>query len=280
MADLLGADPGGIVFGRSMTALTYDMARTLAAGWGPGDEVVVTRLDHDGNIRPWVQAAASAGATVRWAEFDPDTGELSEDAVAEVLSARTRLVAVTAASNLIGTRPPVRAITDLAHEAGALTYVDGVHFTAHAPVHVDALGADFYACSPYKFLGPHCGVLAARPRCWRRCARPSCCPPPTPYRSVSSWAPCPTSCWPAPPPRSTSWPASAPSAAPAGAAGPRDGRARGLRGRAAGADRGRAGRAARGRPVLPGRAPDADAAARVHRPGAAATRTRSSPSTG
>ena len=80
-----------------------------------------------------------------------------------MLSPRTRLVAVTAASNLIGTRPPVRAITDLAHEAGALTYVDGVHFTAHAPVHVDALGADFFACSPYKFLGPHCGVLAADP---------------------------------------------------------------------------------------------------------------------
>ncbi len=163
MADLLGADPGGIVFGRSMTALTFDMARTLAAGWGPGDEVVVSSLDHDGNIRPWLLAAASAGATVRWAEFDPATGELSAEAVAEVLSPRTRLVAVTAASNLIGTRPPVRAITDLAREAGALSYVDGVHFTPHAAVHLDALGADFYVCSPYKFFGPHCGVLAADP---------------------------------------------------------------------------------------------------------------------
>ena len=163
MADLLGAEPRGVVFGRSMTALTFDLARTLAATWEPGDEVVVTRLDHDANIRPWVQAAAAAGATVRWAEFDPHTSELSAEQVAAVLSPRTRLVAVTAASNLIGTRPPVRAITDLAHEAGALTYVDGVHFTAHAAVHIDALGADFFACSPYKFLGPHCGVLAADP---------------------------------------------------------------------------------------------------------------------
>ncbi|HWM59824.1 MAG TPA: cysteine desulfurase-like protein [Pseudonocardia sp.] len=163
MADLLGGDPRGIVFGRSMTSLTFHLARTLATGWGPGDEVVVTRLDHDANIRPWVHAAEAVGATVRWADFDPETGELGADAVAEQLSPRTRLVAVTAASNLIGTRPPVRAITDLAHEAGALTCVDGVHFTAHAAVHLDALGADFFVCSPYKFLGPHCGVLAADP---------------------------------------------------------------------------------------------------------------------
>lgn len=163
MADLLGADPRGVVFGRSMTALCYDLSRTLATGWGPGDEVVVTRLDHDANVRPWVQAAAAAGATLRFADFDPATGELTADAVAEVLSPRTRLVAVTAASNLIGTRPPVREITDLAHDAGALTCVDGVHLTAHAAVHTAALGADFYLCSPYKFCGPHCGVLAADP---------------------------------------------------------------------------------------------------------------------
>ncbi|MCY7340602.1 MAG: cysteine desulfurase-like protein [Pseudonocardia sp.] len=162
-ADLLGADPRGVVFGRSMTQLTFDMARTLAAGWRPGDEVVVTRLDHDANIRPWVRAAEAVGAVVRWADFDPGTGDLTEDDVAAVLSPRTRLVAVTAASNLIGTRPPVRAISDLAHAAGALTYVDGVHYSAHVGVHVDELGADFYVCSPYKFLGPHCGVLAADP---------------------------------------------------------------------------------------------------------------------
>jgi cysteine desulfurase family protein (TIGR01976 family) len=163
VADLLGADPGGVVFGRSMTQITFDIARTLAATWAPGDEVVVTSLDHDANIRPWVLAADAVGARVRWAEFDPATAELAAEAVAEVLTPRTRLVAVTAASNLLGTCPPVRAITDLAHEAGALTYVDGVHATAHLPVHVDALAADFFVCSPYKFLGPHCGVLAAAP---------------------------------------------------------------------------------------------------------------------
>src|SRR5579862_6690100 len=104
MADLLGAEPGGIVFGRSMTQLTYDFARALAKTWDPGDEVVVTTLDHDANIRPWVQAAAAAGAVVRWADFDPVTAELTPGDVARVLSARTRLVAVTGASNLIGTR--------------------------------------------------------------------------------------------------------------------------------------------------------------------------------
>lgn len=163
MADLLAADPAGIVFGRSATQLTYDFSRVLARTWSPGDEVVVTRLDHDSNIRPWIQAAARAGVAVRWADFDPATGELTPDAIAAVLSERTRLVAVTAASNLIGTRPRIAEISRLAHDAGALTYVDGVHYTAHSLVDVAQLGADFFTCSPYKFLGPHHGVLAARP---------------------------------------------------------------------------------------------------------------------
>lgn len=163
VADLVAGDPGGVVFGRSMTQLTYDLSRVLAAGWGPGDEVVVTRLDHDANVRPWVQAAQARGATVRWAGFDPATGELAPEAVGELLSDRTRLVAVTGASNLIGTRPDVAAISDLVHDAGALTYVDGVHLTAHAAVDVTALGADLYACSPYKFLGPHLGCVVASP---------------------------------------------------------------------------------------------------------------------
>jgi cysteine desulfurase family protein (TIGR01976 family) len=163
MADLLGADPRGIVFGRSATQLTFDISRTLAAHWGPGDEVVVSRLDHDANVRPWVRAAEAAGATVRWIAFDPATSELTTDDVADVLSERTRLVAVTGASNLIGTRPPVAEIARLVHGAGALLAVDGVHLAAHAPVDVAALGADFFTCSPYKFLGPHCGVLAAAP---------------------------------------------------------------------------------------------------------------------
>ncbi|MFF9279030.1 cysteine desulfurase-like protein [Streptomyces griseosporeus] len=163
MGDLLGADPAGIVFGRSATQLTYDVARTLAASWAPGDEVVVTRLDHDANIRPWVQAAERVGATVRWAGFDPATGELTADDIRAVLSDRTRLVAVTAASNLIGTRPPIAEICRLAHDAGALAHVDGVHYTAHTLVDLPALGADLFVCSPYKFLGPHHGVLAAPP---------------------------------------------------------------------------------------------------------------------
>ncbi|MFC4031656.1 cysteine desulfurase-like protein [Streptomyces polygonati] len=163
VADLLDCRPEGVVFARSMTQATYDMARALAKRWGEGDEVVVTRLDHDANIRPWVTAAEAAGATVRWADFDPATGDLPVDRVTAVLSPRTRLVAVTAASNLLGTRPDIPAIAEAAHAAGALVYVDGVHLTPHAAVSAAELGADFYACSPYKFFGPHHGVLAAAP---------------------------------------------------------------------------------------------------------------------
>ncbi|HVV11900.1 cysteine desulfurase-like protein [Amycolatopsis sp.] len=162
-ADLVGGVPPGIVFGRSMTQLTYDFSRALAKNWRPGDEIVVTRLDHDANIRPWVQAAEARGCAVRWAGFDPATGELPVEAVTGLLSERTRLVAVTAASNLLGTRPDLAAITAKARAAGALSYVDGVHLTPHAPVDVTAIGADFYACSPYKFLGPHLGFVSARP---------------------------------------------------------------------------------------------------------------------
>jgi len=163
MGDLLNTDPAGIVFGRSATALTYDFSRHLSHGWGPGDEIVVTRLDHDSNIRPWVQAADRTGATVRWVDFDPMTGELTAEAVAEVVTEKTILVAVTGASNLIGTRPPIAEIARVTHGVGALLWVDGVHSTAHSTVDLAALGADFFVCSPYKFLGPHCGVLAAAP---------------------------------------------------------------------------------------------------------------------
>lgn len=163
MADLLGADPRGIIVGRSMTQLTMDLARTMSRRWRPGDEIVVSRLDHDGNVRPWVIAAEYAGATVRWADFDPETGELRPEAVAAVLSERTQVVAVTGASNLIGTMPDLPAITGLARAAGAWSYVDAVHRAAHTPVDLEAWGADFVACSPYKFLGPHCGVVAGRP---------------------------------------------------------------------------------------------------------------------
>jgi len=164
VADLLGCDPRGVVFGRSMTQSTYDVARALAKQWGTGDEVVVTRLDHDANVRPWVQAAERAGATVRWAEFDPDSAELPVGAVAGQLGERTRLVAVTGASNLVGTRPDLAGIATAVHDVGALLFVDGVHLTPHAPVDVAALGADFFTCSPYKFFGPHHGVLVAEPQ--------------------------------------------------------------------------------------------------------------------
>ena len=163
VADLTGGTPSGVVLGPSMTALTYRMSAALTRGWAPGDEVVVSRLDHDANIRPWVQAAARAGAVVRWAEADTATGELPVAQYAELVGERTRLVAVTAASNVLGTRPDVAAIAGVAHAAGALCYVDGVHATPHMPVDVTALGADFYATSAYKWAGPHVAAVVADP---------------------------------------------------------------------------------------------------------------------
>jgi cysteine desulfurase family protein (TIGR01976 family) len=163
VAALTGGEPDGVILGPNMTTLTYRLAGTLAKDWRPGDEVIVTRLDHDANVRPWVQAAAQAGAVVRWAQVDPVTGELPAGQYASLLSARTRLVAVTAASNIIGTRPDVAAITASARAAGALSYVDGVHATPHGPVDLRGLGADFYATSAYKWSGPHIGAVVADP---------------------------------------------------------------------------------------------------------------------
>jgi cysteine desulfurase family protein (TIGR01976 family) len=161
VADLLAVDPSGVVFGPSMTANTFVLARALAKTWAPGDEVVVSRLDHDSNVRPWVLAAEAVGATVRWADVDVETCELtSYDAL---LSERTRLVAVTAASNAVGTRPDVARIAEQAHAVGALVHVDGVHATPHGAVDVAALGADLYACSAYKWYGPHLGITVAAP---------------------------------------------------------------------------------------------------------------------
>ncbi|HEX6931768.1 MAG TPA: cysteine desulfurase-like protein [Streptosporangiaceae bacterium] len=163
VADLVGGDPAGVVLGPNMTTLTYRIAATLASTWRPGDEVIVSRLDHDANVRPWVQAAGRAGAVVRWAEVDAATGELPAGQYAGLLGDRTRLVAVSAASNIIGTRPDVAAITAMARAAGALSYVDGVHATPHGPVDVGALGGDFYVTSAYKWSGPHIGALIASP---------------------------------------------------------------------------------------------------------------------
>jgi len=163
LADLTGGSPDGVILGPNMTTLTYRLADTLSRNWEAGDEVVVSRLDHDANIRPWVQAAARRGAMVRWAAVDMSTTELPAAQYGELLSERTRLVAVTAASNVVGTRPNVTAIAAAAHAVGALVYVDGVHATPHVPVDVGALGADFYATSAYKWSGPHIGAVVAEP---------------------------------------------------------------------------------------------------------------------
>jgi len=164
VADLVNAvDASGVVLGPNMTTLTYRFARTLADAWKPGDNVVVSRLDHDANVRPWVQLAARQGVVVRWAEADLGTGELPVGQYDGLVDERTRLVAVTAASNVLGTRPDVRAITDLARERGALSYVDGVHASAHGVTDVQAYGCDFYATSAYKWAGPHVGCVVAEP---------------------------------------------------------------------------------------------------------------------
>ena len=180
-----------------MTAITFDVARTLLAReWGPGDEVVVTRLDHDANIRPWVIAAERAGATVRWLGLRPRHRRARRRAPAahRAHPAGRGHRCVQPASAPAPTSP---RIARAAHEVGALVYVDAVHLAPHAPVDLGALGADLLACSPYKFFGPHLGVLAADPACSRRCGPTSCCPRATWCRSASSSARCPTSCWPA-----------------------------------------------------------------------------------
>ena len=163
VADLVGGDPAGVVLGQSMTANTYVMAGALSRTWQPGDEVVLSRLDHDGDVRPWVQAAARAGAVVRWADVDVDTAELPTAQYQQLVTERTRLVALTAASNATGTRPDVRAVADLAHAVGAVVHVDGVHATPHLPTDVRALGADLYATSAYKWYGPHVGCTIGDP---------------------------------------------------------------------------------------------------------------------
>ena len=163
IADLVGADPLGVVLGPNMTTLTYRFARTLADTWAGGDNIVVSRLDHDANIRPWLQMAARSDVEVRWAEVDLADGTLPVAQYDDLVDDRTRLVAVTAASNVLGTRPDVRAITDLARSRGALSYVDGVHSTAHGVSDVVAYGSDFYATSAYKWVGPHVGAVVADP---------------------------------------------------------------------------------------------------------------------
>jgi cysteine desulfurase family protein (TIGR01976 family) len=163
VAALFGADPHGVVFGPSMTALTFRFAAAVGRTLGPGDEVVCTRLDHDANVRPWVIAAQRAGAAVRWAEPERGRLELPAAAVEAVLSGRTRWVAVTAASNACGSVPELPGIITAARRVGARVYVDAVHVAPHRPLDLGALGCDALACSAYKWFGPHVGVLCAAP---------------------------------------------------------------------------------------------------------------------
>lgn len=160
VADFLGAsDPDCVVFGQNMTSLTFAFSRSLSKSWGEGDEIVVTRLDHDANVTPWVMAAADAGATVRKVEIRSDDCTLDMDSMRASINERTRLVAVGAASNATGGINPVAEIATLAHAVGAQVFVDAVHYAPHLLVDVEAMGCDYLACSAYKFYGPHVGIL-------------------------------------------------------------------------------------------------------------------------
>ncbi|HEX7119202.1 MAG TPA: cysteine desulfurase-like protein [Longimicrobiales bacterium] len=159
LADFLGAAPDEIAFGANMTTLTFHLARALGRGWRAGDEVVTTELDHHANIAPWRALEREFGVRTRMARMRPESGQLDWDDLERCITERTRLVAIGAASNALGTITDVRRAADLAHAAGAQIFVDAVHLAAHAPIDVRALDCDFLACSAYKFYGPHIGVL-------------------------------------------------------------------------------------------------------------------------
>jgi cysteine desulfurase family protein (TIGR01976 family) len=159
MGRMLGADSSTISFGQNMTSLTFAMSRALGATWREGDAIVVTSLDHDANFTPWVMAAGDTGVEVRVAEFNTTTGLLDPDDVADLLDERVRLVAVCHASNALGSVVDVAAISETAHQVGALVYVDAVHAAPHLAIDVTSLGCDFLVASAYKFFGPHTGIL-------------------------------------------------------------------------------------------------------------------------
>jgi len=159
-ADLLNASsPAEIVFGPNMTSLTFNLSRSIARTWEPGDEILVTRLDHDANITPWVMAAQERGCQVRWVDFHPEDGTLRLEELAAALERKPRLVAVGYASNALGTINPVAKIVKMAREVGALTYIDAVQYAPHGTIDVQRLDCDFLVCSAYKFFGPHVGIL-------------------------------------------------------------------------------------------------------------------------
>ncbi|MFO7894897.1 MAG: aminotransferase class V-fold PLP-dependent enzyme, partial [Longimicrobiales bacterium] len=161
MADLFGGRPDEVAFGPSMTTLTLRISRALGRTLAPGDRIVVTELDHHANVDPWKALADERGAEVRTVRLDPDTGTLDTDDLADALSS-ARILAVTAASNALGTMPDLEPAIAMAREAGATVYVDAVHYAPHALPDVEAIGADFVAVSPYKFYGPHLGAIWGR----------------------------------------------------------------------------------------------------------------------
>jgi cysteine desulfurase family protein (TIGR01976 family) len=162
LADFLGASPEEVAFGANMTTLTFHLSRALAREWQTGDEVIVTELDHHGNVDPWRAVARDRGLTIRSVPMNTATGELEWNALERAFSPRTKLLAIGAASNILGTMTDVAAATRLAHDAGALCFVDAVHYAPHALVDARAIGCDLLVCSPYKFYGPHLGTAYVR----------------------------------------------------------------------------------------------------------------------
>ncbi len=162
VADMLGSSPSEVAFGANMTTLTFHLARALGRKWGPGDEVVVTELDHHANLAPWQALVQERGITLRVVPLDPGSGRLVPDGMAAAIGPRTRLVAIGMASNALGTVTDVAAVCAQAAAAGALSFVDAVHAAAHLPIDVRRIGCDFLSCSAYKFYGPHIGILFGR----------------------------------------------------------------------------------------------------------------------
>jgi cysteine desulfurase family protein (TIGR01976 family) len=164
IADFLNASPGETAFGQNMSSLTFHLARALGRGFKEGDEIIVTELDHHANIDTWRALEKERGVKLRFLQMDVENGQLDLDELANFLNERTRLLAIGAASNALGTMPDVARACRMAREAGALSFVDAVHYAAHNLVDVEAIGCDFLACSAYKFYGPHIGVLYGRKR--------------------------------------------------------------------------------------------------------------------
>jgi cysteine desulfurase family protein (TIGR01976 family) len=160
LADFLGTgDPGEVIIGANMTTLTYQLSRSLAHQFSPGDEVIISRMEHEGNVTPWLQMAEDNDLVVKWLEFDRDSWRVEPESLELLLTDRTRMLALNYASNLTGGVNDVKNLTAMAQSAGAMVYIDAVQYASHRPIDVADLGCDFLACSPYKFYGPHLGVV-------------------------------------------------------------------------------------------------------------------------